>query len=257
MLAVIGQYVLPANFLVLAALSGLRAWERSRIREDALQIEPGLDETALREARRESRDDHHLYPVWTETSENIREAVIVDTTRWTPELLFLLEWKRFEELCAWYFEALGFRSTLAAAGPDGGIDIHVYAGESEKPGIIVQCKAWRSYRVGVKEIRELFGVMTAEKVVEGVFITTSTFTKEARDFAEGKDMHLIDGADFLAKLLALLPEQQERLLVSATQGDFTTPTCASCGIKMVRRAPESGTPFWGCPNYPRCRTTLH
>ena len=37
----------------------------------------------------------------------------VDMAQWTPELLTRLEWRRFEELCAPYYEAPGFRTDLA------------------------------------------------------------------------------------------------------------------------------------------------
>src|SRR5688500_11700889 len=47
-------------------------------------------------------------------------------SQWTPELLKRLDWRRFEELCAAYFEALGFTTELAGAGADGGVDIKVY-----------------------------------------------------------------------------------------------------------------------------------
>src|ERR1700704_4523742 len=40
----------------------------------------------------------------------------VDTRKWTPQLLKQLEWRRFEELCAAYFEALGFGTNLAQPG---------------------------------------------------------------------------------------------------------------------------------------------
>src|SRR5688500_7244652 len=42
---------------------------------------------------------------------------------WTPELLKQLEWRRFEELCAAYFEILGFRADLAS-GAGGGISLY-------------------------------------------------------------------------------------------------------------------------------------
>ena len=32
----------------------------------------------------------------------------LDIRKWSPELLKQLEWRRFEELCAAYYEALGF-----------------------------------------------------------------------------------------------------------------------------------------------------
>ena len=48
-----------------------------------------------------------------------------------------------------------------------------------------------------------------------------------------------------------------QLLKLATQGDFLTPTCPSCGIKMVpRKSTQVGREFWGCTNYPRCKQTF-
>ncbi|MDP5239652.1 topoisomerase DNA-binding C4 zinc finger domain-containing protein [Uliginosibacterium sp. 31-16] len=41
----------------------------------------------------------------------------------------------------------------------------------------------------------------------------------------------------------------------ATEGDWTTPTCGHCGIKMVAREGKSGS-FWGCRNFPRCRQRI-
>jgi hypothetical protein len=38
------------------------------------------------------------------------------------------------------------------------------------------------------------------------------------------------------------------------------PTCPKCGVAMVRRTasggPNAGRPFFGCPNFPRCRQTV-
>jgi hypothetical protein len=47
---------------------------------------------------------------------------------------------------------------------------------------------------------------------------------------------------------------------SPTQPDKPTPTCPSCGIKMVLKTVykgnNSGKEFWGCSNYPRCKNTF-
>src|SRR2546429_6059494 len=43
-----------------------------------------------------------------------------DAGRWSLELLRRLEWRRFEELCTAYYEALGFTTTQAPPGPPGG-----------------------------------------------------------------------------------------------------------------------------------------
>jgi restriction system protein len=181
-----------------------------------------------------------------------------DISRWSLELLRALEWKRFEILCAKYFEAIGFRSLVARAGADGGVDIHLYMGNSTKPGIIVQCKAWNAYKVGVKPVRELFGVMAREGVPEGIFVTTGQFTEEARTFPRGNEMHLWDGDGLLRKIAELPADKQTLLLRAATEGDYTTPTCPSCVIKMLlRTSKKDGERFWGCENFRRgCRQTF-
>jgi restriction system protein len=176
-----------------------------------------------------------------------------ETAQWTPELLKRLEWRRFEELCVAYFEELGFRTDLAYSG-DG---INLYAGGSESASIIVQCKPWNAYRVGINPVRGLRGAMASENVVEGVLVTAGKFTQEARDFAGKEKISLIDGAELLGKIAALLPEKALALLKVATQGDFLTPTCPSCAIKMIsRKSTKHGRKFWGCRNYPRCKHTF-
>jgi restriction system protein len=176
---------------------------------------------------------------------------------WSLDLLRALEWKRFERVCAAYFEAQGLRIKVAREGADGGVDIHLYRGDTEKPTAIAQCKAWNTYKVGIKPVRELYGVMAREGVTKGVFLTTGRFTKEAQAFPKGDDLYLWDGEQIVAKLWALPAEKQAELLRLATEGDFTTPTCPSCGIKMVERtARNTGDVFWGCRNYPRCRQTF-
>lgn len=180
-----------------------------------------------------------------------------DTSRWSLPLLMALEWKRFEEVCTGLFERLGFTTQAARHGADGGIDIRLYRDGSEAPAAIVQCKAWKQ-RVGVDVVRELRGVMAAERVAEGIFITTSSFTPEAVAFARDNPIDLMDGPAVLKAIGALTEDQQASLLALATAGDFTTPTCASCGVKLVWRTPASGARgFWGCANYPRCRMRMY
>jgi len=38
----------------------------------------------------------------------------------------------------------------------------------------------------------------------------------------------------------------------------TALSCPNCSLKMIsRRSTHEGRKFWGCPNYPRCKQTLH
>jgi restriction system protein len=81
------------------------------------------------------------------------------------------------------------------------------------------------------------------------------FTDEARSFATENRITLLDGKLFLAMLLRLPEASRQQLLAFATEGDWTTPTCPSCGVKMVARESARGR-FWGCSNYPKCRGKL-
>ena len=125
------------------------------------------------------------------------------------DALNILEWKRFELLCAKYYEAVGFKSETLRCGADGGIDVKLFKVDPSKPLAVVQCKAWNSHSVGVKEIRELLGVMAHEKVSRGIFVTTSTYTKDAREFGAANQIELLDGSGFLNKLLDLPKEKQD------------------------------------------------
>lgn len=186
------------------------------------------------------------------TSRDTNE-IVIDATFWNIELLRAIEWKRFEELCAAYFEAIGFSAQTTRNGPDGGIDIRLSTNPAGPTEILVQCKAWNTLKVGVKPVRELFGVMANEKVREGIFVTTGTFTSDAQSFAPYGSLHLIDGESLHSKILALSPEQQKGLLRVAVSGDFITPSCPSCGIKLVLR--NSSTDGSKC-NPPRFCTNL-
>jgi restriction system protein len=172
---------------------------------------------------------------------------------WSLELLQQIEWKRFEELVAAYLREAGYRVDTTRCGADGGVDAKVYKGDDLIA--IAQCKAWNSRPVGVKPVRELLGVMAHERVGSGLFFATGDFTAEAIAFAQANPLTLVTGRELLANIAKQPAEAQARLLACATEGDYRTPTCPSCGIKMVERD-GGGKRFWGCRNFPRCRQTF-
>ena len=137
-------------------------------------------------------------------------------------------------------------------GADGGVDIWMYSAHAEGPVSIAQCKHWRGEVVTVKEIREFFGVMSSHKLQRGTFVTTSTYTADAQKFANENGINALDGDKLLKLIATRTAEQQKELLDIAYEGDYSTPTCASCGIKLVKR-----TKFWGCSNFPKCRTQIY
>lgn len=200
-------------------------------------------------------DSGHVSPVdesWRQSMVKPTPALDDKPKAWSFELLRELEWKRFEVLCGTYYEKRGFRVETIARGADGGIDAKLYYGQIKEPVGLVQCKAWSSRPVGVKTVRELLGVMVHNKVAKGILHASGSFSSEALEFARANKIQLIGGAELLANIEKLAADIQNELLALATEGDYKTPTCPSCGIKM-RRVPGKHGDFWGCTNFPRCK----
>lgn len=177
-------------------------------------------------------------------------------TAWSRELIDRIEWKRFEDLCCEFYRVKGLRAETTRLGADGGVDIRLFQDDADprRCTAVVQCKAWNQ-AVGVKPVRELRGVMAHERVDKAFFMAPNGFTDEARAFATENRITLLDGRLFLAMLERLPEALRRQLLDFATEGDWTTPTCPSCGVKMAARDGTHGR-FWGCVRFPKCRATL-
>lgn len=174
-------------------------------------------------------------------------------SQWSPAVLHAIEWRRFEALCEALYAQAGFTTRSQSHGADGGVDIWLQSKHSDVPRI-VQCKHWQGKAVGVKEMREFFGVMASHQLKSGTYVTSSTFSAEAAAFAKANGIHAQDGAALLRLIGQRTPEQQAALLAVAYEGEYWRPTCASCGTKMVERnSPKNDGSFWGCANYPKCR----
>lgn len=178
---------------------------------------------------------------------------------WTIEFLKSIDWKRYEELCEMFLELKGYKAEVTKLGADGGIDINIYERNTpSKVYAIAQCKSFTTYKIGVKSIRELYGVMSGEKINYGFFFTTSSYTEDAIKFAKGKHIHLVTGKDLIDEIHQLDKSHQDKLYEEITLGDYKTPSCPKCGYKMKLRTnkKDRNKKFWGCRNYPKCRSTI-
>lgn len=194
-----------------------------------------------------------LSAVRTARARRLREQAL---PRLDAELTDGLHWRDFETLVGEGFRRRGYSVVENhRSGPDGGIDL-VLSKDGERG--LVQCKHWRASTVGVEVVRELYGVMSARGAAAGFVVTSGTFTTAAREFAEGRNVELIDGAG-LRNLLegarplpAAAPDQ-----VAESYASTRTPHCPKCQSVMVRRTAErgrfAGRPFWGCSRFPDCR----
>jgi restriction system protein len=167
-------------------------------------------------------------------------------------------WKDFEFLVAEAYRRHGYQVEYSLdRGADGGVDLVLRQGGRTS---LVQCKQWKVFSIGAPIIREMFGLMTAEGGDEAIIVTSGNFTREAKLFAEGKPIQLVDGP----QLLALVQSVQSRPNDSQPGAEIKldaalAPTCPKCGKTMVlrtaRRGSNVGRRFWGCSSYPACNAT--
>lgn len=114
----------------------------------------------------------------------------------------------FEHLVVELLVKMGYGGSRKDAGQaigrsgDEGIDGIIKEDRLGLDIIYVQAKRWGNTVVGRPEIHKFAGALQGQRARKGVFITTSSFTKEARDFASLIDTKivLIDGEE-LAQLL--------------------------------------------------------
>lgn len=174
-----------------------------------------------------------------------------------------MSWKNFELLIVEAFRRQGLSvEERGGSAADGGVDLML---RKDGKTTVVRCKRWRDAQVSVQPVRELFGVMHADGADAAVFVSSGSYTADAKQFTEGKPIRLMDGEE-LARMVAAV--QDERRVERAAGRGFTPSkqrfvfgkVCPICGDAMVKRiatrGPSAGASFWGCSRFPACRGTL-
>lgn len=122
---------------------------------------------------------------------------------WTTDLR-RLDSQEFEWLVGEVYRREGWsvEETGRRDRPDGGIDLVLRRG---RESLVVQCKRWTAWRVGVEDVRAFAGALSREGRPGrgGVFVTLSSFTAQA--IAEGKllNLTLVDNVDLYARVEAV------------------------------------------------------
>lgn len=166
-----------------------------------------------------------------------------------------MTWREFEGLVAESFRQQGYRVyERGGDGPDGGVDLELHMGSDK---YLVQCKQWKVGKVGVATVRELYGVMAAERAVGGFVVASGAFTDDAKEFAEGRSISLVDARRLRAIINASSPASKETGEEPPVAD--VEPSCPKCGSPMVQRTAKTGSnaggKFWGCSRFPACRGT--
>lgn len=173
-----------------------------------------------------------------------------------------MSWQEFEMLVGEAYRRKGYTvRENGGGGADGGIDLYLV---KEGKRSVVQCKRWKTTSINVSLVRELYGVMTGDKADSCIFVTSGSYTPEAKMFAQGKPITLVDGKE-LFELIATVQSnlgkpKNEPLRAVQPNIQNAVFSCPICGGSMVKRTAKrganAGSNFLGCANYPQCRGTI-
>lgn len=116
----------------------------------------------------------------------------------------------FERLVVNLVVAMGYSGTAGEAAQvigrsgDNGVDGVIHQDALGLDRVYIQAKRYAPGNwVGGPDIRNFYGSLTLKKATKGVFVTTSTFSQQARENAESFPIRigLIDGAQLAALMI--------------------------------------------------------
>lgn len=121
----------------------------------------------------------------------IRDVTAVDNSllkkaKDNPRIIFNFSPREFEEMVCELLDKQGYNVKLTKQTRDGGKDIIVV--QKSILGefcIYVECKKYDASRpISVGLVRELYGTIMGDNATAGMIITTSNFTKDAKEYTE-------------------------------------------------------------------------
>lgn len=148
----------------------------TKLRAFAVSTIVGIDGRPL---TRDSANERRIIVDLNAASEEVLRRVHRE-----PHLVHELSPRQFEEFVAEVLSRLGYQVTLTPASKDGGKDICVAKNDHLGTFLyLVECKKYAPDNpVQVGLVRQLNGVVQAERATAGILATTSFFTRGAEEF---------------------------------------------------------------------------
>lgn len=175
------------------------AWKSPKSRQSEADAEGAPSEVGISTATPAESLDNAVKTINTDLKSRLLDAILAQT----PEF--------FERLVLDVLVAMGYGGSRADAAEhlgrsgDEGIDGRVNQDPLGLDQILVQAKQYAVDRpINRQTIQAFIGSMTGQGVTKGVFITTSSFNENAKEFVQrGSQIKvvLIDGDDLLALML--------------------------------------------------------
>jgi HJR/Mrr/RecB family endonuclease len=206
------------------------------------------------------------------------------------ESLYNISANEFEDVVAEMYKKLGYLVKQTPYSNDRGKDIIL---KIDNKKYLVECKKYNfQYTIGREALQKFFAAIIEENADKGFFITTSDFKSTAVQYAKDiKKIELINGNQLIAIMREVYPDNYSLNIIKAmckecgdvvefslndgdkekscknghkVINDFDTKAlslkylsgdkfCIKCG-KPMKLVNWKGKRFWGCSDYPRCRS---
>lgn len=170
----------------------------------------------------------------------------------TPEYLRTVDPRGFEKLVCTLFEAMGYEVDETPYSGDGGIDAFARHGGRLA---LIQCKRVQG-SVGEPILRDLWGNIVHHHADEGIVVTTGSVSRQARDWASGKPIRIIELDELTSLVRTYLDEHAvvpNSFQVTSVPSE-ASHICPRCG-RNLRKVKGRRGKFLGCSGYPQCRYT--
>jgi len=120
-----------------------------------------------------------------------------------------LSWPDFKKLVTEAYVRSGFSNMENSAfTSDPSVDLVMRKGANL---YLVQCRYWQNRKLGKREVKNLIVLMHSKQASGAFLLTTGIFTNEARHYAAGGPINLVDGIE-LVKLLGKVSDTGTELL---------------------------------------------
>jgi restriction system protein len=163
---------------------------------------------------------------------------------WSTELIARMDWRQLERVVVALFDAEHQHvETIGNA-----VSVRDCAGNapsSETSLILKRATSPGKTSDGKPVLAPLVAILTHRGVRRALFLKLEDDSVLPSS---------LDAATLVQYLLKLTAARRDALLTLATEGDWSTPSCPTCNLKMQKL--KGGTHhFWGCQNFPKCSQT--
>lgn len=179
----------------LLAQQGYRKWKKLQLSQSDSLAQERSEDLVAEQVPPEEQFDRLRREIHSALAAEILERIKVNSWQFFERLVIDL-------LLAMGYGGIGGSGLALQRGGDGGVDGFINQDKLGLDVVYIQAKRWADQTVGRPDIQQFVGALAGRQANRGVFITTSKFSADARDYVKTLNVRviLIDG-EHLAQLM--------------------------------------------------------